>query len=173
LIRPRSIGWRFRVKPFDSVDGEPTETALTKTTITACPSAVKEEESFNIRGKLVVKETNSPIEAGNIKFSYDSVSMGSDLTDANGVFTRQVKIPKAGSWNVSARFDSVPGKFGPSSDNKTVTVSKEAAPPEEPPAAPPEEPPAAPPGEEPPPPEAPPCPFRLQILCRIWRMIYG
>jgi len=163
FVRPRSVGWRFRVKPFDSVDGEPTETALTKTTITECPSAVKEEESFYIRGKLVVKETNSPIEAGNIKFSYDSVSLGSDLTDSYGRFEKLVKISKAGTWNVSARFDSVPGKFGPSSDYKSVTVSKEAVPPVEPPE---EEP--TPPEEEPTPPEAPPCPFRLKFLCRLW-----
>lgn len=168
MIRPRSIGWRFRVKPFDSV--EPEVSALTKTTITTCPSSVDKDEAFDIRGKLVVKEDSSPIEAGDIKFSYDSKSLGTDLTDANGVFMRRVKIGEVGTWNVSARFDSVPGKFGPSSDNKTVTVSKEAAPPAAPPE---EEPPVAPPREEPPPPEAPPCPFRLPILCRIWRMIYG
>lgn len=162
LIRPRSVGWRFRVKPFDSVDGVPTETALTETTITACPSSVDKDEAFDVRGRIVVKETNSPIEAATIIFSYDSVSLGSDLTDANGEFLRRVKIPKAGTWNVSARFDSVPGKFGPSSDYKSVTVVEPV-----------EEPTPTPPGEEPPPPEAEPCPFRLPILCRLWRMIFG
>lgn len=173
MIRPRSIGWRFRVKPFDSV--EPEVSALTTTTITSCPRSVDKDEAFEIRGQLVVKEDGSPIEAGDIKFSYDSVLLGTDLTDANGEFVRLVKIGEVGTWNVSARFDSVPGKFGPSSDNKTVTVSEEAPPPVVPPGEEPpeEEPPVTPPGEEPPPPDAPPCPFRLRLLCRIWRRIYG
>jgi len=166
FVRPRSVGWRFRVRPFDSVE-DPTETALTTTTITECPSAVKEEERFYIRGNIVVKETKSPIEAAEIRFSYDSVSLGSDLTDSYGRFEKLVKISKAGTWNVSARFDSVPGKFGPSSDYKSVTVSEEAVPPVAPPA---EE--LPPPEEELPPPEAPPCPFRLKFLCRLWDRLW-
>ena len=78
----------------------------TTLTITA-PSSVDPGQIFLVAGSLTRNDTGLPLNQQIVKISFNGTSLGTAITDANGLWLRNVSIPSSGSFTLRAVFDSV------------------------------------------------------------------
>ena len=75
------------------------------TTLTiSAPANVKPGETFNIIGQLTRNDTGVAIPNMSISVSYNGNSLGSVLTDMQGVYTIPASIPTTGTYTLKAEF---------------------------------------------------------------------
>ena len=81
-----------------SVVGMPTTLTI------SAPATVKPGETFNIIGQLTRDDTGVAIPNMSISVSYNGNSLGSVLTDMQGVYTIPASIPTTGTYTLKAEF---------------------------------------------------------------------
>jgi len=94
------------------------------TTLTiSAPATVKTEETFNILGQLTRDDTGVAIPNMSISVSYNGTSLGTVITDMQGVYTIPASIPTTGTYTLKAYFAGTPGYAASTSVTDTMVAA--------------------------------------------------
>jgi len=93
----------FEVYTLEEAVGIPTTLTI------SAPDEVGPREAFNIFGQLTRDDTGVAIPNMSISVSYNGVSLGSVLTDMQGVYTIPASIPDPGTYTLRADYEGTEG----------------------------------------------------------------
>lgn len=95
------------------------EVGIPTTLTLSAPDKVGPGETFNIIGQLTRDDTGAAIPNMSINVSYNGNSLGSVLTDMQGVYTISATIPTTGTHTLKTEF---PGAAGYAASSKTTRM---------------------------------------------------
>ena len=102
---------------------EPEPVGIPTTTTMSAPATVKPEEVFNIFGQLTRDDTGVAIPDMSISVSYNGTSIGSVLTDMQGVYTIPASILTPGTYTLKADYEGTEGYAASRSVADTVVAA--------------------------------------------------